>query len=282
MAQIGTVADIKWSEDSNWALIKIQGPSNIFYYLFDSTLQKPSALRLSYLDKNSQQISFSPQDSQTLFYIKNKTLYSAKGNGALPIINNVISFKISGTNITWLSTKGTLFNSDLSGKLINQISLKDFPVESAKTYEILFIYGNTFLKEDSALFELNQKTKIFESFNVPLTNYEILDSPDNNNLIFWSDNKIYLYSFADTPIGPGKKFVELFSGSQIANLQWLNNEYIIFTAGDKIMISETDYRGNINSITLPQTASSIFFDQQNGKLYVLTNSSLLESDKITP
>ena len=116
---------------------------------------------------------------------------------------------------------------------------------------------------------------------------------DNNNLIFWSDNKIYLYSFADTPIGPGKKFVELFSGSQIANLQWLNNEYIIFTTGDKIMISETDYRGNINSITLPQsiTVSSkkidikkpfTFFDQQNGKLYVLTDNSLLESDKITP
>lgn len=296
----GKISDIKWSDDSSKALIEIQNQNNIFYYLFDKAsltqaippAQKPAAARLSYLDKNSQQISFDPQNSQTLFYIKNKTLYSASGNNALPIINNIISFEISGTNIIWLSYDGTLSESDFSGKLIAKITSKDFSTNSKKTYEILLISGNIFLKENDSLFRLNQNTKMFESLSVPITGYKILASGDNKNLIYWNDSKIYLYSFARPKGYPDYK--EIFYGSQINNLQWLNNDYIIFASGDKIIISEIDYRGNINAITLPQTAilspgkkieiknPEIFFNQQSGKLYVLTGKTLLASEKITP
>ncbi|MCX6723390.1 MAG: hypothetical protein NT094_05015, partial [Candidatus Staskawiczbacteria bacterium] len=84
--------------------------------------------------------------------------------------------------------------------------------------------------------------------------------------------------------------------------QWVNNSYIIFTEGDlpaqagKIIISEIDYRGNINTVTLPQTITlpsdpnitiniknpEIYFNQQEGKIYLMTNNTLLSSDKITP
>ena len=292
IAQTGNISDIKWTNDSSSALIEMKGVNNDFYYFFDSNAQKPTATRLSYLDKNSQQISFSPQDSQIIYYIKDKKLYSAKGNSALPIINNVISFKISGSDITWLSSKGTLYDSDLSGKLIAEITSKDFAVDGQKTYDILFILQNTFLKENNTLFKLNQNTKIFEKFDVPLTDYKIITSSDNKNLIFWSSEKIYLYSLAGPEGYP--KFNELFSGSQINDCQWLNNDYIIFTAGDKIIISEIDYRGNINAITFPEELNvgsdktlktqkpQIFFVPQDGKLYVLTQNTLLSSEKITP
>jgi len=296
ITQIGKILDIKWSDDSNKALIKIQNYNNNFYYLFDTTqkapLKKTEAVRLSYLDKNTQQISFNPQDSQTLFYIKNKILYSAKGNNSLPIINNIISFKISGTNIIWLSTKGTLSNSDISGKLIANISSKNFSINNQKTYEIISIYGDTFLKEDNALFKLKQDTKTFENFSVPITSYKILTSPDNKNLIYWDSNEIYLYSFIQ--LKGYSEYEKIFSGGQITNCQWLNNDYIILTAGDKIIISEIDYRGNINAVTLPQTAvissdkkieiksPEIFFNQQENKLYILTNTTLLVSEKLVP
>lgn len=277
VAQTGTVSNIKWSDNSNTALISIQNSTNTFYYLFDSTLAKPSAVRMSYLDKNSQQISFNPQDSKNIFYIQNNTLYSATGNNSLPIINDLISYKISGANIVWLSLKGVLLNSDFSGKLISKITLQNFTADPKKKYEIISISGNTFLKENSSLFKLNQETKTFESFIIPaIFNYEILNSPDNKNLIYYSQNKIYLYSVTE------KKYFEIFSGSKIANLQWLNNNYIIFNAGDKVMISEIDYRGNINAITLTQTATSIFFNHQTEKLYILADDSLLVSEKLTP
>jgi hypothetical protein len=284
----GAISDIKWSDDSSEVLIEMQNLSNIYYYFFDTSLLKPAAVRLSYLDKNSQQISFDPQDSKTIFFIKNKTLYSAKGDVALPVINNVISFKISGQNIIWLSSKGAMSDSDLSGKLMNTITSQNFSLDNAKTYQIVFISGNTFLQTDNAFFELNPTTKIFENFPVPLNNFKILSSSDGKNLIYWNSDKIYLYDFAD------KKFTELFSGSQISACQWINNDYIIFTNSDNVIISEIDYRGNINAITLPAELNigknktleikspQTFFNQQDGKLYILTQNTLLSSEKITP
>ncbi len=282
VAQVGTISNIKWTDDSSKALINIKSSSNNLYYIFDSSLQKPTATRLSYLDKNAQQISFDPQDSKIIFYIKNKTLYSAKGNSSLPIINNIISYKISGADIIWLSTKGIISASDFTGKLVNKITLSNFPVSAQKTYEILFISGTTFLKEDNALFKLNQNTQTLENFSVPATNYKILTSPDGKNFVYWSDKDIYLYSSGDSPEQTTKTFTKIFSGSQITNCQWLNNEYIILTSGDKIIISEIDYRGNINSVTLAQKADQTYFNPQDGKLYILTQNALLASEKLVP
>jgi len=295
--QYGFVSNIKWSDDSSRALIKIQNGGIVYYYLFDSTLQKPTATRLSYLDYSSQQISFSPQDSQTLLYIKDKTLFSAKKNSSLPIINNVISFKISGSNITWLSSKGALSNSDLSGKITSILVSENFPVNNQNTYEIVSFSNNTFLRENDSLFKLNQETKKLESYKIPpLSGYKIMASGDGKNAIYWNNNQIYTSTESKLPATetPKEKFGKLFSGSQVSNLQWLNNDYIIFSDGDKIIISEIDYRGNINAITLQQTISlsgdkkvdiknpSMFFSSQSGKLYVLTNNILISSEKIIP
>jgi len=280
VAVSGTAPTIAWSGDSSNALIKIIGANNTFYYLFITAqvtpLIKPTAMRLSYLDKTAEEIAFDPQNPKIIFYIKNNILYSTNGTAPLAIIKNVVSYKISGSTITWMSTKGVLESSDLSGKLINNLSLTNFEVDPAKTYEISQISQNTFLKENSALYELNQNTKKFTAFAVPMSDYKVLPSPDGKNLLYCGTGKIYLYPHAT------EKFTPLYSGSQISNCEWLNNDYIIFSDADKIIISEIDYRGNINTITLAQPANSVYFNPQDGKLYVLAQKELLESEKITP
>ena len=123
---------------------------------------------------------------------------------------------------------------------------------------------------------------------MPISNYKIVSAGDGKNIIFWNSDKIYLYDITL------KKFIELFSGSQISNLQWLNDSYIIFNNGDKIIISEIDYRGSINTVTFPAvaklpnntqvdiTSPKILFNYQDGKVYILTQNTLVSSDKITP
>jgi len=288
ISQTGNVSDIKWSDDSHSALIKIDNQGSISYYLVDATNQKLAPVRLSYLDRNSQQISFNPQDSLSLFYIKNRTLYSAKGDNSLPIINSIISFKTSGSNIIWLSTKGALNVSDLSGKSTSPIISKNLTLDSSQTYKITSVAGNTFLESNKSLFELNQRAKSFEDLDVPTINYKLIASSDNKNLVLCNARQIYLYSLAD------KKYNKLFSGENITDCQWLNNNYIIFTDGNKIIISEIDYRGNINVITLPQTITTqsdqtiaiknpkMFFNPQDGKVYILTNNTFITSEKINP
>ena len=111
-------------------------------------------------------------------------------------------------------------------------------------------------------------------------------SSDGKNIIYYNDNNIYISSIPETSVA--QKNILLYESSEkINNCVWLNNNYIIFTAGlpgqgNKIIISEIDYRGNINTVTLPQTADKIFFNQQEGKLYILTNDVLLVSEKIIP
>ena len=284
----GKLLDIKWSDDSSMALIEMQNQKNIFYYIFDTVLQKTEVAPLSYLDKNTQQISFNPQNSQELFFIKNNILYSEQNNNILPIINNADTYKISGNNIIWVSKDGLLYRSNITGELIKQLTIKNITADATQDYKIFVFSDKIFLQANDFLFLLNQDTKTLEDITPPETNYKILASLDNKNLVFQNADKIYLYSFEK------EKYEKIFSGDNITNLQWLNNDYIIFTDGDKIIISEIDYRGNINAITLPQTVTisldeeinikepQIFFNHQDSKLYILTNNTLLLSEKLIP
>ncbi len=289
--QTGKISDIKWSEDSNRAVIIVENKNIISYYLFDNTLSEPVATPLSYLDKNAQQVSFNPQNSQELFFIKNNTLYSAKSGKVLPVLNDTLAYNISGGNILWLSTDELLYNSDLSGKLIEQITDEKTTVNSIKDYSILSLSGKTFLRADDSFFLLNQSAKTLDKITPPISSYKISVSPDNKNLIFYNESKIYLRSFLQTEKLP--EYNEIFLGTSINDCQWLNSDYIIFTVGDKIIISEIDYRGNINAVTLPTTITvssdkkidiknpDIYFNRQDGKLYIMTDNTFLVSEKIT-
>ena len=281
--QTGKVLGLKWSDDSTKLLIAVNNQAKISYYLFDTAIKNSTAVKLSYLDANTLRISFNPQNSQQLFFIENGSLYSEQLGKATLIIKNVAAYKVSGNNIIWLGSSGLLYNSDLSGKLVDQLTIKNITISATQEPRIFVLAGKTFLQANSALFLLSQNIKTLIDVTPPETNYQFLSSPDNQNLIFWNSGKIYLYSFVD------QKYVQLYSGANITDCQWLNNSYIVFTAGpaspsqsgDKIIISEIDYRGNINAVTLHQTANKIFFNQQDGKLYILTANTLVSSEKIT-
>ena len=86
-----------------------------------------------------------------------------------------------------MSTTGALSDSDTSGKLTGQAASTIFKLDLVKTYKLLSVAGNTYLQTNNALFLLNPDTKMFENFNVPISNYKITASGDGKNLIFWND-----------------------------------------------------------------------------------------------
>jgi len=109
-------------------------------------------------------------------------------------------------------------------------------------------------------------------------------------MVYFNNSEIYLYSFSETS---EKKNVKLFfanSRETISNCFWVNNDYIIFESGNKIIISEIDYRGNINAVEVSQnyekSADSknpkIYFNGHDAKIYILSGNSLFSSEKITP
>jgi len=223
--------------------------------------------------------------------MKNKTLYSVK-NKTTTITKNCITYKAVDGNILWLSQEGDLNESDLSGKLIQTLSTwnlnKDYI--SPENYKINVISGKIFLVKSDSLLEYNSEAKALEYLNPIITNYKLLQSPDGKNMISYNSSEIYLYSFDATV---KKNYVKLFSansGETITNCFWLNNDYIIFESGNRIIISEIDYRGNINTAQLPQNYEpstdsanpKISFNSENNKVYVLTGGILYSSEKLTP
>ncbi len=77
---------------------------------------------------------------------------------------------------------------------------------------------------------------------------------------------------------------------KITDVFWLNDNYLIFMAGDKIKISEIDYRDRLNIIDifeikkLPQNGSAVkmFWNQFDKKLYLLSKNNLYSSDALLP
>jgi hypothetical protein len=122
--------------------------------------------------------------------------------------------------------------------------------------------------------------QVFESFYNPVKNIKI--SPDGQKILFYNDNEI-IYSYLNSKDSE-KIFLNRFS-EKIGDCFWLNNDYLIFNLGEKIVISEIDNRDNLNMVNLSQTlllTDKIYLNQQEKKLYILTKDDLLISEKLIP
>lgn len=241
----------------------------------------------------------SPFLNQDKYIIKNNNLYYSnvlENNGittiqkATPVIKKLVAFALQNNNIVWLGSDGFLYRSDLTNVSTTPAKLILTPLKIIKTgvYKIITFGNNIFLNNNGSLLFLNDKTNELELFYSSIKDAKI--SPTGKNIIYYNDTSIYISSL---PVVLTQKDIQLYKSSgRITNCLWLNNDYIIFTNGDKIIISEIDYRGNINTTTFPQTIiisqdqtiniknPQIFFNQQEGKLYILTNDILLSSEKL--
>jgi len=114
-------------------------------------------------------------------------------------------------------------------------------------------------------------------------------SSDKKKVIEADDHEIWI-SFVKTQnnqeesLGESedKIFLNRFS-EKIDKVCWLNNYYLIFNIGDEIKIAEIDDRNKINMVDLLQFPSpEIFWDEENSKLYVLSEDNLYVSANLLP
>lgn len=242
------------------------------------------------------QSPFIEPKEQEKYIIKNGNLYYSnapennnitKADKTIPVLKNVLASTVLNNNIVWLSANGFLYSSDQSGGNTQKLSQTALSINIKNTYKIITVQQNIFLKNDNSLLFFSKTTNDFKNFYSPVNNLKI--SPDGQKLLFYNDYEI-LFSYLNSPTD--QIFLNRFS-EKIGDSFWLNDNYLIFNLGNKIVISEIDERGNINTFTLPQTATltsgnsleiknpKIFFKQSDGKLYILTGNTLLSSEKIT-
>ena len=245
--------------------------------LFDILTDKTNSPFFSLRDISQSETK---KDQEQLFIIKNGNLYKNSPETSVAILKKVFSFGVSGNNIIWLGLDGFLYSSSQDGKITNKLSQTSLKIINNRAYKFTIISSNVFLKEDNNLLLFNQKTKTFETFYSPVKDLKI--SPDGQKILYYNDNEI-LYSYLNSG-NPEKIFLNRFS-EKIGESFWLNDNYLIFSLGEKIVISEIDNRDSINIITLLQTLSpsdKISFNQQDKKLYILTKDTILSSERLIP
>jgi len=129
------------------------------------------------------------------------------------------------------------------------------------------------LNQSDILFK--EQKQLSKSFYAPVKGIRI--SPDGQKILYFNDYEI-LYSNLNNLEGD-KVFLNRFS-EKIGDAFWLNNDYIIFTLAGKIKISETDSQGGTNIFDTNKTASKIYFDPKERKLYISDKDSLLVSEPL--
>lgn len=243
----------------------------------------------------------SPFDRKDKFVIKSGGLYYSDSienaditalQKSTPIISGVISFSNTNNKIIWLATDGFLYTSDLQGlsaqtqKNATKLNLEPIKITKSGSYKIISDGQSVFVLNNDALLLLDSKANTLEQISKHVIGAEI--SPDGKKAVYYDANNIYVLH-AGMPQEKVHSSLEKITGCM-----WLNDNYVVFSAGNEIRISEIDIRGNINVVTLPQSVvlspderidiknPKIFFDQQDEKLYVLTDKTLLLSEKIIP
>jgi hypothetical protein len=294
-----SVLDVIWSQDSKKALIKTKSSAGAYaYYLLNFSSRIQTATPISYLNSKASLVDFNPQDSSQVFWLENNSLYSAKDAKTTAVAKNIIDYVFQNGNIVWLSTAGQLYQSDISGQ--NPNLLASWPVN--KEYmgpdgtKIEVIAGKIFISKEGYVYQYMPEEKGFKqlSLTAGIANPTFLSSPNGKNMLYYDGSKVYLYAFEKSPYNKSdENDIKLFTapnGQTISDAFWLNDDYVIFESGNRNIISEIDFRGNINQVELQtswpaNTDSSnpkIIFNQQDGKVYVLTGKSLYSSEKLVP
>lgn len=282
-AKSGVIVDLQWSRDSNMAILNISEN----YFLMNLSSNLPQITPLPNTLK-ANMVYFNPQNSQQIFFLKSNNLYSNQELTQSPLIKNVIAYQIENQNIIWLSSDGILYKSDLTGKTNTIISSQNLSIDKNASYKIITASGATLLQKNKSLLLFNQDTKSFENIYDEVNNLGA--SPNGQMLLYYNDEET-LYSLLNKkniPPVPINSFSE-----KITSCAWINDDYITCALENKVIISEIDTRGNVNIIDLAQVNladgsnailknPTIFFNQQDQKLYLLNQGNLLSSDRLTP
>jgi len=278
--------NLQWFLDSKKIILEVAVGEEQRYFIFE--LDKPFPVSPISLDLKEvpEKISFNPQDSQKLFFLRENNLFEINYKTkeiSEPILTNLITYEISNSGIFFLDSSGFLFTTDLSGKTQEKMNIEPFPIKEEVYYQIFLKLPEIFLKEENSLFSFESESKSFKKIFEPVK--EIKFSDDLKKMMFFNDYEVWIVYLEDILEQPSKKVGELqliarFS-EKIDNVFWITNHYLIFNLGDKIKIAEIDDRDKIQIWDLVSIKEpKIFWNQNSKELYILSKENLYKSEKI--
>ncbi len=285
------INSVSWLTDSQKFVLDIAVLEQQKFILIDpaKTPIKPLVLNPT-ADFSPEKIMFDPNNTDRFFTLEqgNIILNEIASRQSRPIASSTIAFAIDNNDLYVLKTNGFVYKTDFSGTVTEQKinTTAALAIKEETGYELKINKANFFLSEGNKLFLLNERTSAFEEIIPLFGEWQIC--PDNKKIAFSKNSQIWLYFLeerADQPAkiaGEKSQLTEL--GGNITQLAWLNANHLIFINGNQIKTTETDDRPlpNIFGLAELPEIKSIFFNKDNKKISVLTETNFLVSLPILP
>ncbi|MDO8601379.1 MAG: hypothetical protein Q7R46_01710 [bacterium] len=252
----------------------------------------PSKIDFTVLSKNIEDFWIAPDGKKAVFLEKNippetgwaLKLYDLEKN----VKSYLIGLPMGLLNLEWSPDSKEIYldiNGESFGLRLDKLPLaliKRTALSSPKN--VLIIFGDyTFSREEETLYFFNKDSQTFEKLLEGVK--DLKTSPDNKKLVFFSPSEIWIFYLKDKTEMPTKKAGErqflVRLSERIGDVFWLNNNYLILSAGNKIRISETDERDRINISDLENLENpKMFFNLTDKKLYIQSGNNLSSSEKL--
>src|SRR6056297_3055975 len=210
---------------------------------------------------NSGKILFKPNNTNEIIFQKNNNIYvynieTEEINYYYPDLSQngkeIITFakNYNSNNLIFLTESGFIYNS-YPGEKINS---KKLDIKKETEYKIKDSNNFIFIleKQSGSFYAINKETKKITLVDKRINSFTF--SPHRDKLAYNSDYEIKTFYLKDQSSQPFNKkgdkiFISRFS-NKIKQLEWLNNEYLIFKANNTVKITEADTRDNINVVNL--------------------------------
>jgi len=202
-----------------------------------------------------------------------------------PLQENIVTHYKLNQEIYYLNNLGHLYQTDEDFDPQIKLSETPFPVLPETEYKLKKFGSFIFLQKDETLYVFREDSGSWEEIFTPAKN--LRTSPYFTKLVYWSDFEIWVFFLeqktSQPPKGAGERLFVIRLSEKIKDVLWLDSNYLIFTVGDKVKISEIDERDRLNIIDLAEFENSeIIFNNLNKKLYLLSNGKLYESERLLP
>jgi len=275
--------NLTFSEDSKRALLTLGAKERIYYFILN--IEKKEITPLDFLKTDVEKIFFVPGDENKIFVLNNleiKEVNLEKKETSEPLIKNIISLIIKGSDIYYINKEGFVFKTQELDQNQERINIMPFEIKQESKYELQILGNNIFLKEDSVLYMFNNENLSFEKLIDLALGVET--SAESKKIAYFNNHEIWVMFLEKKYEQPQKEagdkvFINRFS-ENIGNLFWYTDHYLIFNLENKIKVAEIDDRDKINIVDLAEFKEpEIFF--VNKKLYLLSENNLYASSELT-
>ncbi|MFC1629783.1 hypothetical protein ACFL11_00965 [Patescibacteria group bacterium] len=280
--------NLKFSYDSQKILLEVGVGEELKYYILEINKSTPTLISLDFLNADIKDIFFNPENGQELITLKKQGL--AKANFATKKISQtfpekILALSILDNNIYYLNNLGFLSKTDFSFSFTQKINNNPLPIKEELSHKIKVLSPYYFVQEGEILYFFDKNEKSFEKLFEPVNDFGI--SPNSKKIVYSNNSEVWIL-FLEEELGqPPKKagetlFLNRFS-EKIGDVSWLTSHYLIFNTEDKIKITEIDDRDGLNIVDLATFKNpKIFWNDNNKKLYILSNETFFVSEKLIP